>query len=149
GQHHAVRVVQVREPVSVTGGGESSPVGVSGVDGFFGFAGGVGWGRGLAAEGGGEENGEGVAWAHSASPFGGGRGEYGRGRAVASSHRSFAAGGKQLLRTCGARDDMLARFGEGKENCRGAACCAPTHPGEQVKAWHPRLMSCPRLFARH
>src|SRR5205823_7646614 len=69
-QHHAVRVVQVREPVSVTGGGESSPVGVSGVDGFFGFGGGVGWGRGLAAEGGGEENGEGVAWAHSASPLG-------------------------------------------------------------------------------
>src|SRR5205823_2160328 len=66
----AVRVVQVREPVSVTGGGESSPVGVSGVDGFFGFGGGVGWGRGLAAEGGGEENGEGVAWAHSASPLG-------------------------------------------------------------------------------
>src|SRR5881296_964941 len=26
------------------------------------------------------------------------------------------------------RMTALARFGEGKENCRGAACCAPTHP---------------------
>src|SRR5437588_9876747 len=65
--------------------------------------------------------------------------------------RALPSGGKQsqVLRACGAQDDMLARFGEGKENCRGAACCAPTHPGEQAKAWHPRLMSCPRLFARH
>src|SRR5437016_9054719 len=34
--------------------------------------------------------------------------------------------GKQILRACGAQDDSRARFGEGKENCRGAACCAPT-----------------------
>src|SRR5205823_2160313 len=52
------------------GAGDSKKKDVSGVDGFFGFGGGVGWGRGLAAEGGGEENGEGVAWAHSASPLG-------------------------------------------------------------------------------
>src|SRR2546430_9591419 len=87
----AIRVVQVREPVSVTGGGESSPVGVGGVDGLFGFGARVRRGGGLAAECGGEQDGEGVAWAHSASPLGEGDDDTG----LAAASQAAQPGGSE------------------------------------------------------
>src|SRR5207245_1202357 len=84
GQDHRVRVVVLGERIGVTRSGQSGPARVGGVDRLFGFGGGVGWRCGLAAEGGGEENEQGLGWAHGASPLGEGEGDDDTGLAAAS-----------------------------------------------------------------
>src|SRR5207244_5177779 len=95
-QHDAVRVIQVRERVSVTGGGESGPLGVGRIDRLFGFGTRVRRGGSLAAECGGEQDWEGVAWAHGASPLGRRR-RYRPCRRVASGAACREQGGPAYL----------------------------------------------------
>src|SRR6266702_4063278 len=73
-----------------------------------------------------------------------------RAQGVVPEGRSFAPGGKQVLRACGAQDDS-ARSLRGGENCRGAACCAPTHPSFSPKprvSCHPERARAERARAK-
>src|SRR5207253_5503273 len=91
--------------------GEPSPIGVGGVDGLFGLGAGVRWRRGLTAEGGGDEQGERLEWSHVGSPLGEDEENTGAAERWQAAADSFAPGGKQVLRACGAQDDSAPSLG--------------------------------------
>src|SRR6266853_2403916 len=105
-------MVELGERVGVARGGQARPVRIGGVDRLLGLGGGVlRWGGSLAGECGDDEHGEGVAWAHSASPLGEGEENTGaaeRSQAATNVLRTWGKAGPSRLRRSGCHARSLS-----------------------------------------